>query len=153
MRGIVVDENVVMEAIEGRKPSGDHALSEGAFVFKLLGSDNPVFVNSPIIKKYHGIERKIIARSHSKRINESLYVALMQTLANSHRMHHVDGVAVDWPGLKKCDKEFAGVALQSGSILVTGDTRLRELLARHPVGSGIECVTAKRALGMQSAWG
>ena len=153
MKGIVVDENVVMEAIGGRKPSGDHALSEGEFVFKLLGSDNPVFVNSPIVKKYHGIEQKILARSHSKRINESLYVDLMQTLANSHRIHHVDGVAVDWPGLKKCDKEFVAVALQSGGILVTGDTRLRELLAGHPVGSGITCVTAGRALDMQSVWG
>ena len=153
MRGIVVDENVVMEAIEGRKPSGDRAHSEGQFLFKLLGSDNPMFVNSPIIKKYHGIERKIIARSHSKRINSALYGDLMQTLANSHRMHYVDGVVVDWPCLKKCDKQFVGVALQSGGILVTADARLREFLAEHRVGSGIECVTAGRALDMQSAWG
>ena len=112
-----------------------------------------MFVNSPIVKKYRGIERKILARSHSKKINESLYRDLMQTLANSHRMHHVDGVAVDWPGLKKCDKQFVGVALQSGGILVTGDARLRELLAGHRVGSRIECVTAGRALDMQSVWG
>ena len=153
MRGIAVDENVVMEAIEGRKPSGDRALSEGEFVFKLLGSDNPMFVNNTIVKKYHGIKLKIGARSHSKEINNALYVALMQTLSDSHRMRHVDGVAADWPGLKKCDKQFVGVALQSGGILVTGDARLRELLAEHRVGSRIECVTAGRALDMQSVWG
>ena len=152
MRGIVVDENVVMEAIEGIKPNGDRALSEGEFVFKLLNSVKPVFVNRAIVKKYHGIEQKIGARSHSKKINNAMYVALMATLADSGRLRHVDGVATDWPGLKKCDKEFVGVALQSGSILVTNDTRLRKLVGEHPVGSGITCVTAGRALVMPDMW-
>lgn len=152
MRGIVVDENVVMEAIEGRKPNGDRALSEGEFVFKLLNSSVRLFVNTAIVKKYHGIGQKIGTRSSPRGINNGMYGALMQTLADGHRLHHVDGVAADWLGLKKCDKEFVGVALQSGGMLVTGDTRLRELIGGHPAGSAITCVTAERALVMPDAW-
>ena len=57
----------------------------------------------------------------------------------------------DWPGLKKCDKEFVGAALQSGSVLVTDDARLSRLVADHPLGSGITCVTAEDALDMLDA--
>ena len=152
MRGIVVDENVVMEAIEGRKPNGDRALPEGEFVLRLLNSGIRLFVNEAIVKKYHGIGQKIGTRSRPQGINNAMYGALMQTLADGHRLHHVDGVAADWPGLKKCDKEFVGVALHSGGMLVTGGTRLRELVGGHPAGSAIAYVTAERALAMPDVW-
>lgn len=152
MRRFVVDENVVMEAIEGRKPNGDRALSEGQFMLKLLGSSDPLFVNGAILKKYRGIEQKIEMRSRSEGLNNAIYKAFMQTLSDA-RVTRIDGVPVDWAGLKKCDREFVAVALQSRSILVTADARLRKIVEGHPVGSRIECATAESALGLIGAQG
>ena len=152
MNRFVVDENVVMEAIEGRKPNGDRALSEGLFMLKLLDSGDPLFVNGAILKKYRGIEQKIEMRSRSEGLNNGIHKAFMQTLSDAARVPRIDGVPVDWDGLKKCDKEFVAVALQSRSILVTADARLRKTVEGHPE-SRIECATAKYALGLIGAQG
>ena len=152
MRRFVVDENVVMEAIEGKKPNEDRALSEAQFVLKLLGSGDSLFVNDAILKKYRGIEQKIEMRSRSEGLNNGIHKAFMQTLTDA-RVHRIDGVPVDWAGLKKCDKEFVAVALQSRSILVTADARLREIVEGHPLGSRIECATAECALELIGAQG
>ena len=152
MRRFVVDENVVMEAVEGKKPNGDLALSEVMFMAKLLRSGDPLFVNRAILKKYRGIEQKIEMRSRSEGLNNGIHKAFMQTLSDAARVHRIDGVPVDWAGLKKCDKEFVAVALQSRSILVTVDARLRETVEGHPE-SRIECATAECALGLIGAQG
>lgn len=148
MRGIVVDENVVMEAIEGRKPNRDHAFAEAQFMFKLFDSSNQLFVNKAIIKKYGEIHQKIGMRSRFEGLNNRAYKILMQTLSNSDRINNVEGVALDWQGLKKCDKAFVGVALQSSSILVTSDMRLHKIVADHTRGSGIMCAVPKVALDL-----
>ena len=141
-----------MWAIEGRKPNGDRALSEAQFVLKLLGSGDPLFVNDAILKKCRGIEQKIEARSRSEGINNGIHMAFMQTLSDGIKVPRIDGVPVDWAGLKKCDREFVAVALQSRSILVTADARLREKVGGHPE-SRIECATAECALGLIGAQG
>ena len=153
MRGIAVDINVVMEAIEGSKPDGSPAFAEAQFMFKLFGSRNRMLVNEKIVKKYRNMAKYLATRRNSRDLNNRVHKTLMETVADSARLNYVDGTGADWPGLKKCYKDFVGVVLKSGGILVTGDTRLRDLLAGHPVGSGITCVTAGRALGMQSVWG
>lgn len=144
MKGIVVDENVVMDAIKGRKPNRDLALAEAQFMFKLFDSNNPLFVNSTIVKKYRGIEQKVDMRGHPAGLNNCIYRIFMQKLADSRNINRVDGVSVDWDGLKKCDREFVGVALQSGSILVTADMRLHKIVNER--ASRITCVTARHAL-------
>lgn len=148
MRGMVVDENVVMDAVKGKKPGRDPALAEAQFMLKLLDSGHPLFVNGTIIKKYRGIEQKVDMRGHPADLNNCIYRVFMQKLADSRSTSHVDGIPVDWPGLKKCDKVFVGVALQSGGILVTDDTRLRKVVEDHPLGSRITCVTARHALDL-----
>ena len=150
MKMFVVDENVVMEAIENKKPNGDLALPEVQFMVKLLRSGDPLFVNEAILKKYRGIEQKIEMRSRSEGLNNGIHKAFMQTLSDAARVTRIDGVPVDWDGLKKCDKEFVAVALQSCSILVTSDVRLRETVEGHPE-SRIECTTAECALGLVGA--
>ena len=153
MRGIAVDINVVMEALEGSKPDGSPAFAEAEFMFKLFGSHNRILVNEKIVEKYRNMAKYLDSRRNSRDLNIRIHKTLMEMVADSARTNYVDGAGADWPGLKKCDKQFVGVALQSGGMLVTGDARLRELLAGHRVGSRIECVTAGRALDMQSAWG
>ena len=76
----------------------------------------------------------------------------MQTLSDAARVPRIDGVPVDWAGLKKCDREFVAVALQPRSILVTDDARLRETVEGYPE-SRIECATAESALGLIGAQG
>ena len=151
MKGIVVDINVIMEAIEGKKPDNAPAMAEAQFMFKLLGSNNTMFVNAAITKKYQDVSRVVGERSRPQDCNNIVHKTLMRELANSERTSYVDGTRVDWPGLKNCDKEFVRVALQSGSVLVTDDARLSKLVADHPLGSGITCVTAEDALDMLDA--
>lgn len=153
MRGVVVDENVVMEAIEGRKPNRDHAFAEAQFMFKLFDSSNHLFVNKAIIKKYGEIYQKISMRSRFEGLNNRVYKILMQTLSNRDRINNVDGVALDWLGLKKCDKAFVGAALQSSSILVTSDLRLHKIVADHTRGSGITCAVPRAALDLLDVQG
>ena len=141
-----------MWAIEGRKPNGDRALFEAQFMLNLLGSGDPLFVNDAILKKCRGIEQKIEARSSSEGLNNGIHKAFMQTLSDGIKVPRIDGVPVDWGGLKKCDKEFVAVALQSRSILVTADARLRKTVEGYPE-SRIECATAESALGLIGAQG
>lgn len=148
MRGVVVDVNVIIEAIEGSKPDKSPALAEAQFMFKLFDSRNSVFVNRAIMKKYWHLAERFNRRHRPQDLNNNIHKIFMQTVKNSKRTNHIDGTKVDWPGLKKCDKEFVGVALQSGAILVTGDTRLRALVEDHPRVSDVTCVTARSALDM-----
>lgn len=153
MRGVVVDVNVIMEAIEGKKPDDALALAEAEFMFKLFGSADHLFVNCAIVEKYRNIIKKIAERSLPRDINNTIHKVLMMTLTNNMRTNYVDGAGVDWPGIKKCDKELVGVALRSGAVLVTGDERLRKTVGDHPLGSGITCVSARDAIDMLSARG
>lgn len=153
MTGIVVDENIVMDAVNGKTPSGDPALAEAQFMFKLFDSNTPLFVNTTIAKKYRGIEQKIGMRSRSASLDNGIYRILMQALTDSIKITYVDGVAVDWPDLKKCDREFVGVALQTSGILVTSDSKLRKIVGDHPQGTRIVCATARHAIGLLEAQG
>lgn len=148
MTGIVVDENIVMDAVNGKTAGGDPALAEAPFMFKLFDSNRPLFVNTTIAKKYRDIEQKIGMRGRSAGLNNGIYRILMQTLTDSTKINYVDGLAIDWPGLKKCDREFVGVALQTSSILVTADAKLRKIVEDHPRGSRITCATARHAIGL-----
>ena len=151
MKGTVVDISVIMEAIGGKKPDSAPAMAEAQSMFKLLGSNNTVFANAAITKKCQDISRVVGERSRPQDCNDTVHKTLMRELANSERTSCADGTRVDRPGLKKCDREFVGVALQSGSVLVTDDARLSRLVADHPLGSGITCVTAEDALDMLDA--
>ena len=153
MTGIVVDENIAMDAANGKTAGGALALSEAQFMSKLFDSNHPLFVNTAIAKKYRDIEQKIGMRGRSAGLDNGIYIILMQTLTDSRKINYVDGLAVDWPGLKKCDREFVGVALQTSSMLVTADMKLRKIVEDHPGGSGITCATARHAIGLLDARG
>lgn len=148
MTGIVVDENIVMDAVNGKTAGGDPALAEALFMFKLFDSNRPLFVNTTIAKKYRDMEQKIGMRGRSAGLNNGICRILTQTLTDSTKINYVDGLAIDWPGLKKCDREFVGVALQTSSILVTADAKLRKIVEDHPRGSRITCATARHAIGL-----
>ena len=148
MRGIVVDENVVREAVEGKKPDGKNADAEAEFMHRLFRSSNTVFVNCKIEKKFRALQKKIKRgpRPASHR-NDAVYVTLADMLNDGTRISYVEGVKVEMDGLKECDREFAGVALQTRSVLVTSDGRLCKALDKSKkAGREIECRTPAEAI-------
>jgi len=149
MVGIVVDECVIREAVEGKKPGGGRAHAEAEFVHKLLRSTGTIFVNCAIAAKFRSLEKKIRADSRPEHCNNAIYKDFVAVLRDSSRTTYADGIDVDWEGLKKCDREFVGVALQSGSTLVTSDKKLRDIAReKRSQGSRIACVAAGDALGL-----
>ena len=148
MRGIVVDENVVREAVEGKKPDGTNANAEAEFMHRLFQSSNTVFVNSKIEAKFYGLQKKIDrGQRRAAPRNDAIYVILAGMLNNRTRISYVEGTKVEMDGLKKCDKEFVGVALQTRSVLVTSDARLCGILEDcKGTGQGVECLTPDKAL-------
>ena len=146
--GVVVDENVVIEAATGKKPDGKEAWSEAEFMCGLFRSPEKIFVNDAILKKFSSMEGKIKAAAAAENCNNLIYKGLAALLKDSGRTVYVDGTRVDHEGLKKCDKEFVGVAVQSGAILVTADERLRAIVAElRGRGTDVECLGADAALG------
>lgn len=147
MNGVVVDECIVAEAVRYKKPDGSQAIAEAEFMCKLLRSPYTVFVNNTIVDKFHDVEKKINAIGRPKDYNNMICKNFLATLSDSKRTSYVDGIKVDWKGLKKCDKEFVGVALQSNSMLVTSDGPLRDIVEQmRQQGARIECATADQAI-------
>ena len=143
MGGVVVDECVVMEAVRYKKPDGSPALAEAEFLCKLLRSPRKIFVNDVMFDKFHAIEKKINASGRPVDYNNMIYKNFLAMLADSKRTNYVEGIKIDRKGLKKCDKVFVGVALQSNSILVTSDMPLRNIIDEmRSEGAGIECLDA-----------
>ena len=147
MSGVVVDECVVMEAVRYKKPDGSAALAEAEFMCRLLRSPHTVFVNDTIVDKFYSIEKKINATGRPEDYNNMICKNFLGMLTDGRRTNYVEGIKIDRKGLKKCDKEFVGVALQSNSILVTSDGPLRGIIDEmRSEGSGIECLNAGQAL-------
>ena len=147
MKGFVVDENAVLNAVRGRNDRGEEAFVEGEFMLRLLRIKGTVFVNEAIVKKYYAMDGKIRADSRPEDCNNRIYKGVAAMLRDGRRAHYVEAVSVDWDDIKKCDREFVGVALRSGGVLVTSDMKLRRIAGERPwQGHRIECIGADRAL-------
>lgn len=147
MPGIVIDECVVIEAVRHKKPDGSPALAETEFMCKLLRSPHKIFVNKTIIDKFHDIEKKINATGRSGNYNNMICKNFLAALLDGGKTNYIDGIKVDRKGLKKCDKAFVGVALQSGSVFVTSDAPLRAIVDEmRSEGAKIECLDAEQAI-------
>ena len=148
MAGFVVDENVVRSAVSGRNDRGEEALVEGEFALRLLRVKGTVYVNEAIAKKFRAMGGKIRADTRPEDCNNRIYKGVAAMLRDGSRVSYVEGASVEWEGLKKCDREFVGVALQPGGVLVTSDTRLRRIAEeKRRQEFRIECIGADRALG------
>lgn len=143
----VVDENVVLNAVRGKNDLGKEAWAEGEFMHRLFRVPSKVFVNEAIAKKFFAMGAKIRAGSRPEDCNNKVYKDMAAMLKNTARVTYVEGTRVEWPGLKKCDREFVGVALQTGGVLVTSDARLRQIVKEMRLrGLRVECVGVDRAL-------
>ena len=148
MTGVVVDENVIREAVEGKKPDGSYAHAEAEFMYKLFRSTNRISVNVKIEAKYRALEKKMDRGPRNAHRNDVIYAVLSDMVNSKTRVNSCEGVRVTIDGLKECDREFVGVALQTRSVLVTSDDRLRKILEREVVGRGVECRTPADAINL-----
>ena len=149
MKGFVVDENVVLNAVRGSNDRGEEALAEGEFLLKLLRVKITVFVNEAIAKKFRTMGDKIRADSRPEDCNNRIYKGIAAMIRDGRMVTYVEAERVEWKGLKKCDREFVGVALRSGGTLVTSDMKLRRIAEEmQQQGHRIECIGADQALRM-----
>ena len=147
MSGVVVDECTLMDAVRYKKPDGSMAQAEAEFMSKLLRSTHTIFVNDVIVGKFHNIEKKINATGRPGDYNNMICKNFLAMLADGRRTNYVDGIKIERKGLKKCDKEFVGVALQSNSVFVTSDGPLRGIIDEmRSEGTSIECLDATQAI-------
>lgn len=148
MTSIVVDENVVREAVEGKKPDGSYAHAEAEFMHKLFRSTNKIFVNVKIEGKFRNLQKKMDRGPPNAHRNDLIYAVLSDMLNSKTRVEYSEGVKVAIGGLKECDREFVGVALQTNSVLVTSDKRLVGILEREMAGRGVACRAPAEAIDL-----
>ena len=149
MARFAVDENVVRNAVSGRNDRGEEALVEGEFMPRLPRVKGTVYVNEPIAKKLRSMRDKIMADSRPEDCNSMICKGAAATLRDGRRAPHMEGSRAELEGRKKRDREFVGVAPQSGGILVASDMKLRRIAEeKRRRGFRIECIGADRALGI-----
>lgn len=86
------------------------------------------------------MEDKIRSAGPAEDCNNLVYRDLAAIL-DGGITRYVDGIKVGRKGLKKCDRGFVGVAVQSGGILAASDRRLRRIVDEMRTrGVGIECI-------------
>lgn len=147
MTNYVIDENVIMESIHGKKPDGSNADAEAELMYKILRGKDHIWINEEIAKKIYNISRKIRNEHSEKDLNNRIYKRLIQVMQDSTRTSYTHGKLVDFKGPKKCDKQFVNVAIQSNSILVTADDKIKGPVKNGgPVVSKCICRTAKEVL-------
>lgn len=148
MASIVVDENVVREAVEGKKPDGSYAHAEAEFMHKLFRSKNKIFVNVKIEGKFRALRKKMDHGPPNAHHNDLIYAVLSETLNSKTRVEYSEGARAAMGGLEECDEEFVGVALQTNSVLAASDERLVEILKREVAGRGVECRAPAEAIDL-----
>lgn len=147
MTNYVIDENVIMESIHGIKPDGSNADAEAELMYKILRGKDHIFLNKEIEKKIYSIPKKIERNHPKKDLNNRIYKRLIQVMRDSTRVSYVDGQLVNFEGPKKCDKQFVNVAIQSKSILLTADDKIKGPVKNGgSVVSKCVCKTAKEVL-------
>ena len=140
----VIDENVLIDAWHGKKPDGTNALAERKFICDLAYGEAKIAISVEI-------KRKIIrfckdAEKKSKGVDNLILPIFIDLMNNYRRTQFHAPQKNDFPGIKKCDKEFVGVALKSESILVTADKRLKDAIQKDKKVSNCDCQTAEEVI-------
>jgi len=90
------------------------------------------------------LPKKIKETYNEKIIDSTLLPRLIQVLGNSQKTIKIDGIKTSFEGVKECDVEFVGVALQSHAVLVTGDEKLKDAIsADKTIASNCNCSTVE----------
>lgn len=92
---------------------------------------------------------KIRADSRPEDRNNRIYKGIAAMIRDGRMVTYMEAEKVEWEGLKKCDKEFVGMALRPGGTPVTSDVKLRRIADEmQRQGLHIKCIGADQALRM-----
>lgn len=142
MTSYVIDENIILNAITGEKPDCSTAFPEKIFVSRFLYGNDHLFINNKIKDKIlKNMPKKIT--SFSKPLDNHIYPLIKKLIFNPSRTTIIDGTKNDFKGVKDCDTEFVGVAIQSNAILVTADSELKIAVMKDTFASKCNCKTTE----------
>lgn len=145
MANYVIDENVILNATHGKKADKKTpALEEKIFVNKLFLGKDHLFMNEKIRAKFRKMPQKIRTEYRTEFLDNHTLPLFLKLMTDSMRTTIVDGTPNTFKGIKDCDTEFVGVALQSTSTLVTADDRLKSEIDKDPSISGCRCTTVEK---------
>ncbi|MGI0064926.1 MAG: hypothetical protein ACREAL_08685 [Nitrosopumilaceae archaeon] len=136
----IIDENVIYNAWHGRKSDNTPALAEKKFLYDIFYGKQHIYISEKIRKKIIRM-RKAIPKDPIDLDSFALNMFL-KLIFNSERTTILTGIKTDFQGIKKCDNEFVGVALQSNGILVTADAKLKKAIEADPKVAKCNCITA-----------
>jgi len=145
MNNYVIDENIILNAITGEKPDCSTTLTEKIFISCFLHGHDHLFINNKIKDKIlKNMPKKI--SSFTKPLDNHIYPLIKKLIFNSSRTTIVDGIKNNFKGVKDCDTEFVGVAIQSNAILVTADSKLKTAVGEDSFASNCKCKTAEELI-------
>lgn len=147
MSRYVIDENVFENAITNKKSDGSNAAAEKIFTWKFFSSTDTMFINNKIKTKFEKkLPAKIATKYRSTDLDNHVIPLLKKIIVDPSRTHMVDGIKIEFKGVKDCDVEFVGVTLQSQATLVTADGDLKAAMAKDKLVSKCDCRTVEEII-------
>ena len=144
MTSYVIDENVILNAIHGKKAKTNQpALKEKIFLYRIFQGRDHIFVNIPIRQKFFKLPRKINENYKDQTLDNHIIPLFLKLIKDQERTTIVEGIKTKFKGVKKCDTEFVGVTLQSNATLVTADEKLKDAISKDTSVSNCTCVTVE----------
>lgn len=140
----IVDENVILDAWRGKR-FDSYAGAEKQFITSFFRSAHRLAYDEEIKQKI--IRMRKVTFKDNEFLDNSVVPMLTKLIHDSSRAIPYSGIKTDFQGVKKCDKHFVGVTLQSQGILVTNDEKLRKAITDDPVVSKCRHMTPEDALG------
>lgn len=149
MTDYVIDENVVLNAIHGKKASNSkskNADTEKIFLYGFFSNKDKQFMNLKIRQKYYTLPKKVEQKYKNEILDNHIIPRFLAVMIDPLKTSIIDGVSNTFKGIKKCDTEFVGVTLQSNATLVTADENLKTAIQEDTFVSKCKCSTVEEIL-------
>ena len=149
MTDYVIDENVVLNAIHGKKASNSeskNADTEKIFLYRFFSNSDKQFMNLKIQQKFFALPKKVAQKYKNEILDNHIILRFLGVMNDPLKTSIVDGVSNTFKGVKKCDTEFVGVTLQSNATLVTADGKLKTAIQEDSFVSKCKCSTVEEIL-------
>ncbi|MCV0411257.1 hypothetical protein [Nitrosopumilus sp.] len=149
MTDYVIDENVVLNAIHGKKASNNkskNADTEKIFLYGFFSNKDKQFMNLKIQQKFFALPKKVEQKYNNEILDNHIIPRFLGVMSDPLKTSIIEGISNNFEGVKKCDTEFVGVTLQSNAILVTADGNLKKAIQEDSFVSKCKCSTVEEVL-------
>jgi len=121
----VIDENVILDAWRGKRFK-EYAGYEKLFLTSFFLSTHRFAFDEEIKRKIMRMRKYTF--DNPEFLDSSVVPMMTKIIHDSTRAQQFQGINTNFKGVKKCDKHFVGVALQTNAILVTNDEKLHDAI-------------------------